>query len=201
MQFPMIYTTVEGTRAEITLPSYHLAQRCIFLSGAIDTPLADRVTQQLLYLARTADSPIFLFINSPGGEIAAGLSIWDTMQYVKSNFCPIITCCNGMAASFAALLLAAGSTRYITENSEAMLHQPLMRDGTGGRALDVDTAARHLMALHERLAGLIAQETGHTKKKVLADLTARGDLWMNAEQAVAYHLADHVGFPDVLKEV
>lgn len=117
MEFPMICKSVEGTPAQLNLASYHLTQRTVFFSGQVDSASADLIVQELLYLYGKSREPIVMYINSPGGEVASGLGIWDTMQHIKKQ-CPLITCCNGLAASFAALLLAAGSKRYIVPNGE-----------------------------------------------------------------------------------
>lgn len=194
MKFPMICKMIEGTPAQMDLASYHLSQRTVFFSGQVDSASADLLVQELLYLCNKSQEPIVMYINSPGGEVASGLGIWDTMQHIKKH-CPLITCCNGQAASFAALLLAAGSKRYIVPNGDVMLHQPSIL-GTGGRAVDMDITARHIMAQRDRLADLLAQVTHQPKEKVVEDMS-RGDLWLSAEDALAYGLCDVIGLPDL----
>lgn len=194
MEFPMICKSVEGTPTQFNLASYHLTQRTVFFSGQVDSASADLIVQELLYLYGKSREPIVMYINSPGGELASGLGIWDTMQHIKKQ-CPLITCCNGLAASFAALLLAAGSKRYIVPNGEVMLHQPSIL-GTGGRAVDMEITARHIMAQRDRLAGLLAQETKQPKEKLVEDMS-RGDFWLSAEDSLAYGLCDVIGLPDL----
>lgn len=165
-----------------------LKDRIIFLGEAIDDHVANIVIAQLLFLeAEANDKDIKFYINSPGGSVTAGLAIYDTMQYIKS---PVSTICVGMAASMAAMLLAAGAPgkRLALPNSEIMIHQVL--GGAEGQASDVKIRAEHILKIKDKMNALLATHTGQPIKKVEQD-TDR-DNYMSAEEAKKYGLIDKV---------
>lgn len=165
-----------------------LMDRIVFLGSSINDQVANIIVAQLLFL--DADDPereIYLYINSPGGGVYAGLAIFDTMNHLRA---PVATYCVGMAASMGALLLAAGEKgrRSALPNSRIMLHQP--SSGYQGTAADIEIAAKEVLGTRERLNRILARETGQTLKKINADVDR--DRWMSAEEAVAYGLVDQV---------
>lgn len=165
-----------------------MRDRVIFIGGAIDSHVANLIVAQLLFLeSESSEKPINVYINSPGGEIAAGLAIYDTMQYIKA---PVHTTCLGMAASMGAFLLAAGHTgqRRILPHSEVMIHQPL--GGAQGQATDMEIAMRRMQRLKESLTRLMAENVGKDYEQVLED--CERDNWLTADQALEYGLVDEV---------
>lgn len=165
-----------------------LKERIVFLVGVLDDNVANVVVAQLLWCeSENPEKDIHLYINSPGGSVSAGLSIYDTMQYIRSN---IATTCVGQAASMGAFLLAAGTEgkRSALPNSRVMLHQP--SGGSRGVAADIEIQAREIMLLRDRLNEILAQHTGQPIEKIAED-TDR-DYWMNADEAKAYGLIDIV---------
>lgn len=165
-----------------------LKDRIIFLGDEIDDTLANSVVAQLLFLeSEAADRDVSIYINSPGGSVSAGLAIYDTMQFIK---CDVSTIVVGMAASMAAVLLAAGTKgkRIALPNSRVMIHQPL--GGTQGQASDIEIQAREMARTKELLNNILAAHTGQSLRKVKAD-TDR-DFWMNAKEALSYGIIDKV---------
>ena len=165
-----------------------LMDRIVFLGSSINDQVANIIVAQLLFL--DADDPereIYLYINSPGGSVYAGLAIFDTMNHLRA---PVATYCVGMAASMGALLLASGKTgkRSALPNSRIMLHQP--SSGYQGTAADIEIAAKEVLGTRERLNRILAKQTGQALKKINADVDR--DRWMSAEEAVAYGLVDQV---------
>ncbi len=165
-----------------------LMDRIVFLGSSIDDQVANIIVAQLLFL--DADDPereIYLYINSPGGSVYAGLAIFDTMNHLRA---PVSTYCVGMAASMGALLLASGEkgSRSALPNSRIMLHQP--SSGYQGTAADIEIAAKEVLGTRERLNRILAKQTGQTLKKINADVDR--DRWMSAEEAVAYGLVDQI---------
>ncbi|MBQ9942018.1 MAG: ATP-dependent Clp endopeptidase proteolytic subunit ClpP [Christensenellaceae bacterium] len=165
-----------------------LKDRILFLTGEIDDVTANLVVAQLIFLeAEDPDKDIFMYINSPGGSVSAGMAIYDTMQYIK---CDVNTICVGMAASMGAFLLTAGAPgkRKALPNSEIMIHQPL--GGARGQATDIEIQARQILKIKEKLNKIIAERTGQPLEKVIAD-TER-DHYMSAEEAKAYGIVDDI---------
>jgi ATP-dependent Clp protease, protease subunit len=165
-----------------------LKERVIFLVGPIDDLTANVVVAQLLFLeSENPDKDIHLYINSPGGSIAAGMSIYDTMQFIKPD---VSTLCIGMAASMGAFLLQAGTKgkRFALPNSTVMIHQPL--GGFQGQASDIEIHAKYILSLRERLNKLMAQHTGKTVEEVARD--SERDNFLTAEQAQEYGLIDQI---------
>ena len=165
-----------------------LKDRIVLLTGEVNDETAAAVVAQLLYLeAEDPEKDISLYINSPGGSVTAGLAILDTMEHIR---CDVSTIAVGMAASMGAVLLAAGTKgkRRVLPNAEVMIHQPL--GGAEGQASDVLIRARHLERTRARLTNLLAAYTGKDREQLAADMDR--DNFMNAEETVAYGLADEV---------
>ncbi len=176
-----------GERA-YDLYSRLLKDRIVFIGSEINDAVANLVVAQMLFLeAEDPSKAIHLYINSPGGEVTAGLAIYDTMQYIKSE---ISTICIGQAASMAALLLAAGTKgkRYALPHSRIMIHQPL--GGAQGQATDVDIQAREILRIKRLLNEILAEHTGKPLDEVEKD-TER-DFYMTAEMAREYGIVDEV---------
>jgi ATP-dependent Clp protease protease subunit len=165
-----------------------LRDRVVFLVGPVHDQSANLVVAQLLFLeSENPDKDIALYINSPGGSVYAGLSIFDTMQFIKPQ---VSTICVGMAASMGAFLLAAGEKgkRYALPNSRIMIHQP--SSGAQGQASDIEIAAREVLDLRARLNRILAERTGQTVERIERD-TDR-DNFMSADDAVSYGLIDKI---------
>lgn len=165
-----------------------LKERVIFLVGPVNDQAANLIVAQLLFLeSENPDKDISLYINSPGGSVSAGMAIYDTMQFIKSD---VSTLCTGMAASMGAFLLAAGAKgkRFSLPNSRIMIHQPL--GGAQGQASDIEIQAREILYLRERLNGILADKTGKTTEQIGRD-TDR-DNFMSADEAAQYGLIDKV---------
>ena len=189
MLVPMVVEqTSRGERA-YDIFSRLLKDHVIFLGEPVDDHLASVVIAQLLFLeAENPEKDIFLYINSPGGSVSAGLAIYDTMQYVKPD---VATICIGQAASMGAVLLAGGAEgkRWALPHSRVMIHQPLMY-GLGGQATDIDIHAKDILRLRQRLNEILAHHTGQKLDKIHAD-TER-DFILEAADAKAYGLIDKV---------
>jgi ATP-dependent Clp protease protease subunit len=165
-----------------------LKDRIIFLGSAIDDHVANLVIAQLLFLeAEDPDKDIFVYINSPGGSITAGMAIYDTIQYIKPD---VSTICVGLAASMGAFLLAAGAPgkRRALPNSEIMIHQPM--GGTHGQAVDIEIHAKRIIKIKERLNKILAERTGQPLERIEKD-TDR-DYFMSAGEANKYGIIDEV---------
>ena len=185
---PMVVEqTSRGERA-FDIFSRLLKDRIIFIVGGIDDYVANLVVAQLLFLeSEDPKKDIFMYINSPGGVITSGLSILDTMNYLK---CDVSTVCFGQAASMGAVLLSCGAEgkRFALPNSRVMIHQPL--GGARGQATDIEIQAKEILTLKEKLNKILAEKTNQSLKKIASD-TER-DYFMNAEEAVKYGLVDEV---------
>ena len=185
---PMVVEqTARGERA-YDIYSRLLKERVIFIVGPIEDHMANLVVAQLLFLeSENPDKDISLYINSPGGSVSAGLSIYDTMQFIKPD---VSTMCIGQAASMGAVLLAGGTKgkRYCLPHSRMMIHQPLA--GFQGQASDIDIHAREVLETRERLNRILSKHTGQTVERIGKD-TDR-DNFMGGEAAVAYGLIDRV---------
>lgn len=188
---PLIPYVVENTgngERSYDIYSRLLEDRIIFLTGEIDDALADTVIAQLIYLeSKDPGKPINMYINSPGGSVSAGLAIYDTMNYIKSDVCTI---CIGMAASMGAFLLSSGTKgkRFALPNSEIMIHQPL--GGAQGQASDVKIHAEHILKTRDKLNSILAANTGKTVEEIARD-TDR-DNFLSAEEALSYGLIDKI---------
>ena len=186
----MIPTVIEkepsGIRA-YDIYSRLLKDRIIILNGEIDDNLANTVVAQLLYLDSLNTNDISLYINSPGGSITAGMAIYDTMNFVKSD---VSTICIGMCASMAAFLLSSGEKgkRYTLPNGEVMIHQPL--GGAQGQATEIKIAAERILKLKEKLNRILSENTKQDIKKIEQD-TER-DHFLDADEALEYGLIDKI---------
>lgn len=183
----VIEQTARGERS-FDIYSRLLKERVIFLVGPVEDHMANLVVAQLLFLeSENPDKDIHLYINSPGGSVTAGLSIYDTMQFIRPD---VSTMCIGQAASMGALLLTGGAKgkRYCVPNSRMMIHQPL--GGYQGQASDIEIHAKEILLIRERLNAILALHTGQTLEKIAED-TER-DNFMSGEDSVAYGLIDTV---------
>ncbi|HIC35789.1 MAG TPA: ATP-dependent Clp endopeptidase proteolytic subunit ClpP [Gammaproteobacteria bacterium] len=179
--------TARGERS-YDIYSRLLKERIVFLCGPLDDVVANLIVAQLLWLeSENPDKDIHLYINSPGGSVTAGLSVYDTMQFVR---CDIATMCVGQAASMGAFLLAAGADgkRVALPNSRMMLHQP--SGGSQGVASDIEIQAREIVLIRTRLNEILAEHTSQAIEKIAED-TDR-DYWMSPEEALEYGLVDTV---------
>ena len=185
---PMVVEqTARGERA-YDIYSRLLKERVVFAVGPVEDYMANLIVAQLLFLeSENPDKDIHLYINSPGGSVTAGLSIYDTMQFIKPD---VSTMCIGQAASMGAFLLAGGAAgkRYCLPNARTMIHQP--SGGAQGQATDIDIQAREILIIRERLNQLMAEHTGQPLETIERD-TER-DRFMNAEQSKEYGLIDEV---------
>ena len=185
---PMVVDRTESGDRSFDIYSRLLEDRVIFLSGPINGDVANLVVAQLIYLeSKDPTKDISLYINSPGGEVTAGLAIYDTMNYIR---CDVSTICIGMAASMGAFLLSSGTKgkRYALPNSEIMIHQVL--GGASGQASDVEIHTKHLIETKQKLNGILAENTGKPYEVVERD-TDR-DNFLSAEQALEYGIVDQV---------
>ncbi len=183
----IIRETSEGT-ARIPIADMMFQRREVWLTGEITSEVADAVISQILHLdAEDPDAEITMYIDSPGGSVTAGLSIYDVMQAVSAD---IHTVCVGTAASMAAVLFAAGDRREILRHGEVMIHDPLVSGGISGSALTVQDKSNRLMDKRKLLCGILAQHTGKSVKQIYK-VTAK-DTYFGAEEAVAFGLADSI---------
>jgi len=189
--FHLIPTVIEKTRAgerAYDIYSRLLKERIIFLGSPVDDDIANTVIAQLLFLdSESQEKDIKMYINSPGGMVSAGLAIYDTMQFVKSD---VSTICVGTAASMAAVLLASGQKgkRFALPNSEIMIHQVM--GGAEGQASDIKIRAEHILKLHDRLNTILAKHAGQEVAKIEKD--SDRDFFMGAEDALSYGLIDKI---------
>jgi len=187
----VIPTVIEHThRGERAYDIYSrlLLDRIIFLGTAIDDNVANAVIAQLLFLeSQDPEKDVFIYINSPGGSITAGMAIFDTMQYIRPD---VATICVGQAASMGAVLLAAGTKgkRRALPHARLMIHQPL--GGAQGQATDIQIVAKEIQRLKDELSGILAAATGQDFKRVVAD--SERDFYMTAAEAMEYGLLDEV---------
>ncbi len=169
-----------------------LRERIIFLAGEVRDDMANAICAQILLLAaEDSNKDIYLYVNSPGGSVTAGMAIYDTMQYVKND---IATVGMGIAASMGQFLLTAGARgkRYATPNARILMHQPL--GGIGGTATDIRIQAEQMAITKRTMAEINAKHTGQTLEKILID--SDRDNWFNAEDAKAYGFIDHIATSD-----
>jgi len=185
---PMVVERTARGERSYDIYSRLLKERIVFLSGQVDDHMANLITAQLLYLeSEGPDKDIYVYINSPGGIVTAGMAIYDTMQYIR---CDVSTLCVGQAASMGAQLLAAGKAgkRYALPNARVMIHQPL--GGFQGQATDIEIHAREIIKLKERMNEMMAHHTGQPVEKVADDVER--DYFLTAEEARDYGLVDEV---------
>lgn len=184
---PMVVDKEGNGERSYDIFSRLLKNRIILLSGEIDDILANSVVAQLLYLDSLNNDDISLYINSPGGSVTAGMAIYDTMNFVKSD---VSTICLGMAASMAAFLLSSGEKgkRYALPNAEVMIHQPL--GGAKGQATEIKIAAEHILKTRDKLNKMLAKNTGQKIETIQID-TER-DNFMDSKEALEYGLVDKI---------
>ncbi|MAC36140.1 MAG: ATP-dependent Clp endopeptidase, proteolytic subunit ClpP [Halieaceae bacterium] len=185
---PMVIEQTSRGERSFDIYSRLLKERVIFIVGAIEDHMANLVVAQLLFLeSENPDKDVHLYINSPGGSVTAGLSIYDTMRFIKPD---VSTMCIGQAASMGAFLLSGGTKgkRYILPNARTMIHQP--SGGAQGQATDIEIQAKEILFLRERLNTLLAEHTGQSLEVIGRD-TER-DRFMSSEQSVEYGLVDEV---------
>lgn len=184
---PMVVDKEVNGERSYDIFSRLLKNRIILLSGEIDDNVSNSVVAQLLYLDSLNHDDINLYINSPGGSVTAGMAIYDTMNFVKSN---VSTICIGMAASMAAFLLSSGKygKRYILPNAEVMIHQPL--GGAQGQATEIKIAAEHILKLREKLNKILSKNTKQSLETIALD-TER-DNFMDSDEALKYGLVDKI---------
>ncbi len=188
MLIPMVVDQTNGGERSYDIYSRLLEDRIIFLNGEVDDNLANNVIAQLIYLeGKNPDKDIYIYINSPGGSVSAGLAIYDTMRYIK---CDVSTICVGLAASMGAFLLAGGTKgkRFALPNSEIMIHQPL--GGAQGQASDIMIQANQIAKIKKKINDMLSENTGKPIEIVEKD-TDR-DNYMTAEEAKAYGLIDEI---------
>lgn len=188
---PMVVEqSARGERA-YDIYSRLLSERIIFMVGPVEDSVANVVMAQMLYLeSENPDKDIYLYINSPGGSVTAGLAIYDTMQFIR---CDVSTMCVGQAASMGAMLLAAGAPgkRNMLPNSRVMIHQP--SGGSRGVAADIEIQAREILLMKEQMSKLLAEHTGQSVERIEQD--SDRDFWMSPDEAVEYGLIDTVQYP------
>lgn len=185
---PMVIEQTSRGERSFDIYSRLLKERVIFIVGAIEDHMANLVVAQLLFLeSENPDKDVHLYINSPGGSVTAGLSIYDTMRFIKPD---VSTMCIGQAASMGAFLLSGGTKgkRFILPNARTMIHQP--SGGAQGQATDIEIQAKEILFLRERLNTLLAEHTGQSMDVIERD-TER-DRFMSSEQSVEYGLVDEV---------
>ena len=184
---PMVVDKEVNGERSYDIFSRLLKNRIILLSGEIDDNVSNSVVAQLLYLDSLNHDDINLYINSPGGSVTAGMAIYDTMNFVKSN---VSTICIGLAASMAAFLLSSGEygKRYILPNAEVMIHQPL--GGAQGQATEIKIAAEHILKLREKLNKILSKNTKQSLETIALD-TER-DNFMDSDEALKYGLVDKI---------
>ncbi len=188
MLVPMVIEKSQFGERAYDIYSRLLRERIVFLSGGVDDDTANLVIAQLLFLeAEDPKKDIFLYVNSPGGSVTAGLAIVDTMNHIKPEVATVVV---GMAASMGSVILASGAKgkRFALPNAEVMIHQPW--GGVQGQAADIEITARHILATRDRLNRMLAKASGQPLAKVEKDVDR--DFFMTAEEAKKYGLIDTV---------
>lgn len=187
MIIPTIIDKESGVEKAYDIYSRLLKDRIIFLSGEIDDEVANMIVGELLFLNSQSHDDIFLYINSPGGSVTAGMAIYDTMNFIEAD---VSTICVGMCASMAAFLLSSGTKgkRICLKNSEVMIHQPL--GGAKGQATEIQIAAERILKLKDKLNKILAKNTNQDLEKIKND-TER-DYFMDANEALEYGIVDKI---------
>lgn len=180
--------SAQGTR-EVSLSTRHLMNRVIFLSGEINSEMANAFLSQLLFLEESGVEPITIYINSPGGEVNAGLMIYDALQ---GSRLAINMVCTGIAASMAAIIFAGGQKgrRYILKHSKVMIHEPLLANGIGGSATSIKNISDSILETRDIANGILAEHTGKTIEAI--NKATSFDNYMNAEEAIEFGICDYV---------
>ena len=191
IMIPTVVENINGTEQALSILNYDFLKKRTVYIGDVNDMTALSAVSQINYLASKRKSPIKIVINSGGGSVTAGLAIYDAM---KAAPCEIITVATGVAASMGAFLLSAGTVgkRYVTPSAEVMLHQPSA--GTQGRVSDMEINVEHFIRVKQKINSILSQNTGKSEEEIKRDLER--DCWMNAEEAVAYGIADKIGQGD-----
>lgn len=185
---PMVVETTNRGERAYDIYSRLLKDRIVILGTPVNDVVASSIVAQLLFLdSQDPEKDINLYINSPGGVVSAGMAIYDTMQYVKSD---VATTCVGMAASMGAMLLTAGTKgkRHTLPHSRVMIHQPL--GGVQGQASDIEIEAQEIIRLKREISGILSEHTGQDTEQIIKD--SDRNKWMTADEAKDYGLVDHV---------
>lgn len=185
---PMVIEKTLGGERAFDIFSRLLKERIIFITGGIEDHMANLIVAQLLFLeAEDPKKDIYIYVNSPGGSVTAGMAIIDTMHHIKPD---VATVCVGMAASMGSLILSQGAKgkRSILPNAEVMIHQPL--GGAYGQATDIDITARHILKTRDRLNKMLAKATGQKLQQIEKDVER--DFFMDAEEALKYGIVDKI---------
>ncbi len=184
---PNVIEKKSGSERVYDLYSRLLEDRIILLTGEIDDHVANIIVSELLYLDSLNNKDISIYINSPGGSVTAGMAIYDTMNFIKSD---VSTICIGMAASMGAFLLSSGTKgkRYSLPNSEVMIHQPL--GGAQGQATEIKIAAEHILRTRQKLNDILAKNTG--KEKSIIENDTERDFFMDSHEALEYGIIDKI---------
>jgi ATP-dependent Clp protease, protease subunit len=188
MLIPMVVEQTGHGERGYDIYSRLLKDRIVFLGSPIDDNVANLIIAQLLYLqAEDPERDIYVYINSPGGSVSAGLAVYDTIQYITND---VVTICMGQASSMGAVLLAAGAKgkRSALKNSRVMIHQPL--GGSQGQASMIEIYTKEILKIRDKLYEILAKHTGQTPKKISED--SDRDFFMSPEEALAYGLVDKV---------
>jgi ATP-dependent Clp protease protease subunit len=197
---PIVIEKSGRTERAYDIYSRLLKDRIVFLGGSIDDDKANLIIAQMLFLSNEdSKNDIHFYINSPGGTVTAGLAVYDTMQFLR---CGVATYCVGQAASMGAVLLAAGQPgkRFVLPNGRILLHQPLIEGMLTGAATDLEIEAKEILRLRQRLYEILAKHTDQKAEKIEKDCDR--NLWMGAEEAINYGLADRIlqKAPEVLRD-
>mgnify|MGYP001792918829 CR=1 FL=1 len=185
---PMVIEKTHGGERAFDIYSRLLKERIIFVTGHIEDHMANLVVAQLLFLeAEDPKKDIFLYVNSPGGSVTAGLSIIDTMHHIKPE---VNTVCTGMAASMGAIILSQGAKgkRAVLPNAQVMIHQPL--GGVQGQASDIEITAKNIIRIRDRINKMLAKATKQNLKQIEKDVDR--DFWMDAEESKKYGIVDEI---------
>jgi ATP-dependent Clp protease, protease subunit len=185
---PMVIEKTQGGERAFDIFSRLLKERIIFITGPIEDHMANLVVAQLLYLeSEDPKKDIYIYVNSPGGSVTAGLSIIDTMHHIKPD---VATVCVGMAASMGSLILSQGAKgkRFMLPNAEVMIHQP--SGGAYGQASDIDITAKHIIKTRDKLNKMLAKATGQKLTKIEQDVDR--DFFMDADEAKTYGIVDKI---------
>ncbi|PJC55821.1 ATP-dependent Clp endopeptidase, proteolytic subunit ClpP [Candidatus Kaiserbacteria bacterium CG_4_9_14_0_2_um_filter_41_32] len=185
---PMVIEKTQGGERAYDIYSLLLKERIIFITGEVEDHMANLIVAQLLFLeSEDPKRDIYIYVNSPGGSVTAGLSIIDTMHHIKPN---VATVCVGMAASMGSLILSQGEKgkRFMLPNAEVMIHQP--SGGAYGQASDIDITAKHIIKTRDKLNKMLAKATGQKLTKIEQDVDR--DFFMDAEEAMKYGIIDQI---------
>lgn len=187
MVIPMIIDKEEGVEKSFDIYSKLLKERIVFLSGEITDEVANLIVSELLYLNSLGNDDIYLYINSPGGSVTAGMAIYDTMNFIKSD---VVTICVGMCASMGAFLLSSGckGKRMSLKNGEVMIHQPL--GGVKGQASDIQIHADRIIKMKKKLNSILASNT--SKDISVIERDTERDNYMDAKEALEYGIIDKI---------